>query len=364
MNMRNSPVLVIAEAGVNHNGSIDLALQLIDVAAEAGADVVKFQTFKSSELASSRVPKAEYQLATTSAAESQLDMLKRIELSEVDHEKLIAHAVTRGIRLLSTPFDLPSLRLLTQRFGFNLVKVPSGEITNGPFLLEVARTNNDVILSTGMSTLSEVEAALSVLAFGFTQAQGAAVAGERAFEHAFASDAGQSALRAKVTLLHCTTEYPAPVAEVNLLAMDTLAHAFGLPVGFSDHTAGIHIPLAAVARGARVIEKHFTLDRTMPGPDHAASLEPGELKDMVRGIRDVERALGDGVKRPTGAEWKNRPIARKCLVATAPIRKGEMFTPKNLGCKRSGEGLSPMSYWQMLGKPATRDYQADDPLGL
>jgi len=357
-------VLIIAEAGVNHNGSLDLAFKLIDAAAAAGADVVKFQTFRASELASAHVPKAQYQLASTDATESQLDMLKKIELSESDHEKLIAHATRKGIGVLSTPFDLPSLRLLTTRFGLKVIKIPSGEITNGPFLLEVAHTGREVILSTGMSSLAEVEAALAILAFGFSTASDAVEPSETAFSQAFASAAGQCALRAKVKLLHCTSEYPAPFAEVNLLAMDTLARAFELPVGFSDHTCGIHVPVAAVARGACIIEKHFTLDRTLPGPDHAASLEPQELAAMVRSIREVEIALGDGIKRPMSSEWKNRPIARKCLIATAPIKAGEPFTADNLGAKRSGAGLSPMNYWHLLGKVAVRGFEPDEPITL
>ncbi len=354
-------IFVIAEAGVNHNGSIDMACDLIEIAAEAGADAVKFQTFRASDIISRHAPKAEYQARNTDAAESQLEMVRRLELSEADHETLIAHAGGRGIGFLSTPFDAPSLRMLTQRFGLETIKIPSGEITNAPFLLEIARTGRRVILSTGMSTLVEVEMALSVLAFGYT-ARPDAKPGLEAFVAAFATDAGQAALREHVALLHCTTEYPAPYAEVNLKAMDTLNQKFGLPVGLSDHTLGIHIPIAAVARGARIIEKHFTLDRTLPGPDHAASLEPTELKAMVQAIRDVEVALGDGVKQPTATEWKNRDVARKSLVAARPLRTGQSLGPEDLATKRPGTGLSPFRYWDQLGRLVDRDYAADEAL--
>lgn len=352
---------IIAEAGVNHNGSLDMARRLIDVAAEARADAVKFQTFRSELGVSRHAPKAEYQTHTTDKAESQLEMVRKLELTEADHEALIAHAKSRRIAFLSSPFDLPSLRLLTDRFGLELIKIPSGEITNAPFLLAIARAAGRVILSTGMSTLADVETALGVLAFGFTEPPGVAPA-RKAFVRAFARENGQEALRTRVTLLHCTTEYPAAFAEVNLRAMDSLAAAFALPVGYSDHTPGIHIPVAAVARGARVIEKHFTLDRSLPGPDHKASVEPDELRQMVAFIRDVEAALGDGIKRPSAAEWKNRAIARKSLVAARPISTGEVFTPENLTYKRPGTGISPLEYWQMLGKVATRSYAEDEEL--
>ena len=354
-------VFIVAEAGVNHNGSLDTARRLIDVAAEAGADAVKFQSFQASGVASAQAPKARYQLATTGGTESQLEMLRKLQLSESDHAALIEHAARRAIRVLSTPFDLPSLRMLVQRFCFYLLKVPSGEITNGPFLLAVARTGRKLILSTGMSSLGEVEAALGVLAFGYG-GSGREPA-QDAFASAFASDEGQRLLRERVTLLHCTTEYPAPFAETNLRAMDALAQAFHLPVGFSDHTPGTHMPVAAVARGACLVEKHFTLDRTLPGPDHAASLEPQELKMMVRQIRDVELALGDGVKRCTSSELKNLTVARRSLVAAVAIRRGERFSHDNVACKRPGTGISPMEYWRVLGRTAARDFAADEPLG-
>ncbi len=354
-----TPTFIIAEAGVNHNGDIALAKQLIDIAADAGANAVKFQTFQAHRVVSRHAPKAEYQTQTTEQTESQLDMIRKLELSISDHEVLIEHAHTRGIQFLSTPFDVPSLQLLTQQFGLKTIKIPSGEITNAPFLLKIAQSAQKIILSTGMSTLGEVEAALGVLAFGFISPMDQAP--QRGdFEQAFSSEEGQQKLRDRVTLLHCTTEYPAPFAEVNLRAMDTLATAFGLPVGYSDHTPGIHISLAAVARDARIIEKHFTSDRTLPGPDHQASLEPEELHQLVQQIREIEQALGDGIKRPTASEWKNRDIARKSLVAAKAIEVGEVFTEENLTCKRPGTGFSPMQFWDYLDTSACTLYAIDD----
>ena len=355
------PTYIIAEAGVNHNGDMNLAKQLIDVASEAGASAVKFQTFRAEQVVSRHAPKAEYQTRTTDQTESQFEMIRKLELTETDHEVLIVHAQACGIKFLSTPFDVPSLHLLTKRFGLQTIKIPSGEITNAPFLLAIARAAQQVILSTGMSTLAEVEVALGVLAFGFV-APAAAIPQRGDFERAFASGAGQQALHNRVTLLHCTTEYPAPFDEVNLFAMDTLAAAFGLPVGYSDHTSGIHVSLAAVARGARVIEKHFTLNRDLPGPDHKASLEPDELRQLVCQIREIEQALGDGIKHPTASEWKNRDAARRSLVAAKKIKAGEVFTEENLACKRPGTGTNPSAYWQTLGQTATRNYADDEAL--
>jgi N-acetylneuraminate synthase len=354
---------IIAEAGVNHNGDLSLAKQLIDVAADAGADAVKFQTFCAEQMVSRHAPKAEYQTRTTDKTESQFEMIRKLVLTDADHDELMAHAKARGITFLSSPFDVPSLHLLTKRFGLQTIKIPSGEITNAPFLLAIARDAKFVIVSTGMSTLAEVEAALGVLAFGFT-GLATAMPQRGDFEQAFASEAGQESLCDRVTLLHCTTEYPAPVSEVNLRAMDTLAAAFGLPVGYSDHTLGIHISLAAVARGAQVIEKHVTLDRSLSGPDHKASLEPDELREMVRQIREVELALGEGIKRPAASEWKNRDVARKSLVAARAIQVGEVFTEENLTCKRPGMGVNPFAYWQTLGHAASRSYNADEALDV
>jgi N-acetylneuraminate synthase len=353
----NMATFIIAEAGVNHNGSLELAKQLIDAAADAGADAVKFQTFCAEQLVARHAPKAEYQTRTTDAKESQFEMIKKLELTDVDHEVLIAHAEARGIEFLSTPFDTASLHLLTNRFGLTTIKVSSGDITNAPFLLDIARAAQRAILSTGMSTLAEIEAALGVLAFGFIEPSANPV--RNAFEEAYSSDAGQRALRDRVVLLHCTTEYPAPISEVNLRAMDTMSTAFGLPIGYSDHTEGLHVSVAAVARGATLIEKHFTLDRGLPGPDHKASLEPSELNAMVSAIRDLEQALGDGIKRPTASELKNRAIARKSLVIEREVVPGEKLV---LSCKRPGTGLSPFEYWRMADRVATRNYAADEVL--
>ena len=348
---------IIAEAGVNHNGSLDLARQLIDVAADAGADAVKFQTFRADALVTRSAPKAAYQQETTAADEAQWDMLRALELHPEDHPILMEHARQRNIQFLSTPFDRLSLDVL-MGLGMPILKLPSGEVINGPLLLHAARTGRPLILSTGMSTLGEVEAALGVLAFGYVHRDEETPSLE-AFAQAFASAAGQNALRAYVTLLHCTTAYPTPFEAVNLRAMDTLREAFGLRVGYSDHTIGISVPLAAVARGATVIEKHFTLDRTLPGPDHQASLEPDELQAMVSGIREVEHALGDVRKAPAAAEWANRPVVRKSLVTTRPVQAGETWSAEMLTPKRPGTGCSPMQYWSLLGKPADRDYPAD-----
>ncbi len=348
---------IIAEAGVNHNGSLDLAKQLIDVAAGAGADAVKFQTFRAEALVSRQAPKADYQLATTGSEESQREMIKRLELDEAAHFTLRQHCLSRGIEFLSSPFDEESVDLLVDRLSVARLKLPSGEITNAPLLLKAARTGIPIILSTGMSTLAEVEDALGVLAFGYLDL--GIAPGLSAFKEAFGSPDGQSSLQRHVTLLHCTTEYPAPFMEVNLRVMDTLHAAFGLPVGYSDHTEGIAIAIAAAACGATVIEKHFTLDRTLPGPDHLASLEPSDLRAMVSAIRQVEMALGKTIKAPSPAELRNLPIVRKSLVAAGAIDRGEPFTPENLTVKRPGTGVSPMAYWDMLGRSADRDYAPD-----
>ncbi|HRH81867.1 MAG TPA: N-acetylneuraminate synthase [Thiobacillaceae bacterium] len=357
--MAAAHTLVIAEAGVNHNGSLARALELVEVAAAAGADAVKFQTFRAQALVTRAVPKAEYQVANTGDAASQMEMLKALELDAAAHLGLRDRCRELGIVFLSTPFDRESLVFLAGELGVPTLKIGSGDLTNGPLLLAAAQTGLPVILSTGMSGLAEVEDALGVLAFGYATA--GALPGQEAFRAAFASPAGRLALRERVTLLHCTTEYPAPFDQVNLRAMDTLAAAFGLPVGLSDHTPGIAVAVAAAARGARVIEKHFTLDRNLPGPDHRASLEPDELAGLVRSVRQVEAALGDALKCPTEAEWKNLPIARRGLVAVRPVRKGERFTADNVEVKRGG-GDSPMNYWDWLGRTADRDYAEDEAL--
>jgi len=352
---------IIAEAGVNHNGSVDLARQLIDIAAAAGADAVKFQTFKAEKVVSVNAAKAEYQQETTGANESQLEMIKKLELSEEAHKLLFQHCSKRNIEFLSTPFDTDSLYFLAHVMNLAKIKIPSGEITNAPFLLEIARTQKPVILSTGMSTLGDIELALGVLACGYLDLVGKDHKPSiKLFNKAYCSKEGQTILKQKVALLHCTTEYPAPHQEVNLRVVDTIKLAFGLPVGFSDHTQGIAVAIAAVARGACIIEKHFTLDKTLPGPDHQASLEPDELKSMIDSIRQVEAALGESSKHPSPSEFKNISVARKSIVAARPIKKGERFTEENIAIKRPGDGLAPINYWNTLGGLASIGYKKDE----
>lgn len=350
---------VIAEAGVNHNGSLDLAERLVDVAADAGADAVKFQTFQASRLVSKHARKAAYQERTTGADETQHAMIAKLELSEAHHHVLKARAVSRGIAFLSTPFDEDAVDLLT-RVGVDRLKVSSGDLTNGPLLSRIAAAGLPVVLSTGMACLGEVEEALDYLAAGFLVHARKLAAGPVPRRGLASSPEGRALLEAKVTVLHCTTEYPAPPSSVNLRAMATLASAFGLPVGYSDHTEGIAVSLAAVALGATLIEKHFTLDRTLPGPDHAASLEPPALGALVQGIRTIEAALGDGRKRPMEAEIPNLAVARRSIVAKRPIAKGEIFTEESVTMKRPGTGISPMRLSEVLGRAAPRDYQEDE----
>ena len=349
---------MIAEAGVNHNGSLEVAKQLVDAAKHAGADAVKFQTFKAAQLVGKDAPKAQYQVKQTGAGESQFEMLRRLELDEAAHVALIGHCRDRGIEFLSTPFDRESLDMLARRFDISRIKLSSGEVTNAPFLLRAAQHGKPIILSTGMATLEEIEAALGVLAFGYLQKRERPTRAE--FAAAYRSAAGRALVHERVTLLHCTTEYPAPFTDVNLLAMETMRTAFDLPVGYSDHTRGLSVPVAAVALGATVIEKHFTLDRSLPGPDHRASLEPGELRQMVQSIREVEIALGGRLKEPAPSELENRSVVRKSLVAARNIRRGEAFTEDNLGIKRPGDGVSPFQYWDYLGYIAKRDYSPDE----
>jgi N-acetylneuraminate synthase len=348
---------VIAEAGVNHNGSLDLAHRLIDMAADARADAVKFQTFVAAEMVTARAAKAAYQVNNTRDDSSQLAMLRQLELPADAPGKLLAHCRLRGIRFMSTAFDSTSLSLLSA-LDMPALKIPSGDITAAPLLLQAARLRRPLIMSTGMSTLGDIERALGVLAFGLVSDH--VPAGRREFEAAYQSRAGMEALRTHVTLLHCTTQYPTPPSSVNLRAMDTMREAFGLPVGYSDHTLGIEVSLAAVARGATVIEKHITLDRTLPGPDHAASLEPVELRSLVEGIRIIEAALGSSQKCPAVDELTNRDVARRSLVATRPIVRGASLTADMLTCKRPGSGRSPLDLWDMLGSVAMRDYAVDE----
>lgn len=352
------PVYIIAEAGVNHNGSLKLAKKLVEAAAEAGADAVKFQTFKAEHVISGHAKKAEYQVVTTGNEESQLDMVRKLQLSETAHFALIEECQRYHIAFLSAPFDLESLQFLNEKCSVDKIKIPSGELTNAPFLFSAAHTRKPIIMSTGMSTLGDIETALGILAYGYLEST--PPKGIEECAEVFASPEGQAVLQEKVTLLHCTTEYPAPVEDVNLTCMETMRRAFGLSVGYSDHTEGITIPVAAAALGATVVEKHFTLDRNMEGPDHRASLEPDELFAMVRAIRVVEKAIGNGRKFVAKSERKNMNIARKSLIANAVIRKGEIFTEKNLTVKRPGDGMSPLLYWSMIGEVASRDYEADE----
>lgn len=325
-------VFIIAEAGVNHNGSIELAKQLIDKASEAGADAVKFQSFKVEKLVTKNARKAEYQEETTGTKESQFEMIKKLELDYSKHIELIEYSKSKGITFLSSPFDLDSIDLLNN-LGLEIFKIPSGEITNLPYLRKIGSLGKKVILSTGMTTLGEIEFAIDILKkHGTTD----------------------------ICVLHCNTEYPSPMKDVNLLAMNTIKNAFKVEVGYSDHTLGIEIPIAAVALGAKVIEKHFTLDKNMEGPDHRASLEPNELKDMVNAIRNIEKALGDGVKRPSNSEKKNKDIVRKSIVAGCRIKQGETFTEDNLEIKRPGDGISPIRWDEVLGKVAKRDFDEDE----
>jgi N,N'-diacetyllegionaminate synthase len=331
-------VLVIAEAGVNHNGELALARRLVDAAADAGADLVKFQTFRAGALVSVGARKAAYQLTTTAAEESQHDMIKRLELSPAMHKSLIAYCGQREIGFFSAPFDIQSVDLLAE-LGLDRFKIPSGELTNLPYLRHVGSYRKPVIMSTGMASLDEVREALEVLIRAGTPLEA-------------------------ITVLHCNTEYPTPMHDVNLRAMATMRTDLGVAVGYSDHTAGIEVSIAAVALGATVIEKHLTLDRKLPGPDHAASLEPAEFAAMVAAIRNVESALGSSIKRPSESEAKNAPVARKSIVAMRPIRAGEKFTPENITAKRPGTGISAMRWDEVIGQPAVRDFVTDELIQL
>ena len=325
-------VFVIAEAGVNHNGSLEIARQLVDVASEAGADAVKFQTFKAERLVCKEALKATYQITNSGNTESQYQMLRKLELTVQMHKELIQYCKKKSILFLSTPFDIESIKLLAD-LDMPIFKVPSGEITNLPYLREIAKQKRKIILSTGMSTLDEVKKAVNVL-----------------------KEYGEE----DITLLHCNTQYPTPISDVNLLAMVTMQRELGLPVGYSDHTQGIEIPLAATALGACVIEKHFTLNRAMEGPDHKASLEPQELKEMVNGIRKIECALGSGKKQVSLSENENIEIVRKSIVAACNIRKNDIFTDENLAVKRPGSGISPMRWDEIIGMKANKDYVTDE----
>lgn len=346
--------LVIAEVGVNHNGSEELAIELVKAAKDAGADVVKFQTFNADKLATEQAKQAEYQKKNIGYEESQSDMLKRLELSEESYARLSKFCDELGVEFLSTAFDAESLTFLVEEIGIKRLKIPSGEITNAPFLLEHAQYGLPIIVSTGMASLADIERALGVIAFGYLGCK--EKPSEAEFSRAYLSDEGQALLREKVSVLHCTTEYPAPMADINLNAMDTMARAFSLPVGYSDHSEGTTVPIAAVAKGAKIIEKHITLDRSAEGPDHLASMEPEEFAVMVQSIRDVSLALGNGVKGPRPSELKNKAVARRSIVAAKAIKAGQIFDESMIDVKRPGDGLSPFCYWEMLGRKASRDY--------
>lgn len=353
MNKLKDSVYFIAEAGVNHNGNKELALDLIDAAAESGADAVKFQTFKASKLASKSVGKAKYQKANTNSDESQLDMLSKLELPEDWHFELQEYAKKRGIEFLSTAFDEGSLAFL-QTLNLPCYKVPSGELTNAPLLWQFAKTGKPLIISTGMATMAEVEEALAIVTHALHSFQ--EPCGMDEVWHLWSKPEARGQLSDWVTLLHCTSQYPTPWHEVNLKAMDTLSAAFGLDVGYSDHTEGTVIPLAAVARGAKILEKHFTLDKTLPGPDHKASIEVDELKKLINEIRVLEIALGNGVKAPQPSEWDTRRVARQSIVAANPIAEGKVIERRDLTTARTGAGLAPKLIWELVGSVSKKAY--------
>ncbi len=336
--MNKEKTFIIAEAGVNHNGSIEIAKQLIDVAVRAGADAVKFQSFKANLIVSKFAPKANYQKRTTQKNESQYEMIKKLELDFNAHKELVNYCNKKGIIFISSPFDLESIDLLNS-LGLKIFKIPSGEITNLPYLRKIGKLRKNIIMSTGMADLEEVKNAMEILLESGTK-------------------------RENITVLHCTSEYPAPIQEVNLKAMLTIKEKLKVNVGYSDHTIGIDIPIAATVLGAKVIEKHFTLSKKMEGPDHQASLEPHELEAMIKAIRYVEKAMGTGIKKPSKSEIKNLPIARKSIVASKDIKKGEVFSEKNLAVKRPGTGISPMNWDMVIGKKAKRNFKKDELIEL
>ncbi len=353
-------VYVIAEAGVNHNGSEELAFQLVDIAVNSGADAVKFQTFRANKIVNKHALKANYQLASTDINESQYEMLKRLELSYDSHRKLKDYCDSKGIDFLSTAFDEDSLNFLHKELKLKTLKIPSGEITNAPLVLSHALTKSNLIVSTGMATIQDIKNVLGVIAYGYIHSIPARHLSQESFKEAFLSEEGQNILRQKVTILHCTSEYPAPLDQVNLKAMNSINKEFNLPIGYSDHTEGINISIAAVAMGATIIEKHFTLDKSMPGPDHLSSSDPVELTNMISAIREVERSLGSPVKEPSSSEILNLEAIRKSLVAETGIKKGDIFSDKNMSIKRPAKGLSPFRYWDIIGKKAYRDFEEGD----
>ncbi|WP_286233290.1 N-acetylneuraminate synthase [Thalassotalea sediminis] len=350
--------LIIAEAGVNHNGSEKLAKQLVDAAKSAGADIVKFQTFKAANLVTQSAKQAQYQTVNTEVDQTQYQLLKELELPFETHMAIKNYCHQVGIEYLSTAFDDESLDFLVKDMALKRLKIPSGELTNLPFVLAHAKTGCHLIVSTGMATNEEIEIALGTIAFGLLSIEEAPSLS--AFSRAYKSQQGQEALKRKVTILHCTTEYPAPFNEINLNAMEQMNINFSLPIGYSDHSAGIVVPIAAVAKGACIIEKHFTLDKNLPGPDHKASIDPSELTQMITSIRIAEQALGSSIKAPTSSELANKSVARKSIVAKKDIKKGELLTTENLAIMRPGSGIDPKYYWQLLNVPAHYAFQAGD----
>lgn len=351
---------IIAEAGVNHNGSTKTAKELIDVAVDAGADAIKFQSFQAKKLVVEDAQMASYQVENTGKNESQLKLLQKLELSFDAHKELYNYCEGR-IDFLSTPFDSDSLKMLIDEFKLPIIKISSGDLTNAPLLLDVAKTKTNVIISTGMSNIDEIKEALGVLSFGFLEKT---IPSVENFATCYNSEEGKKILKEKVSILHCTTQYPTPMEDVNLNAMITLKNEFNLKTGYSDHTLGIHVSVCAVSLGAEVIEKHFTLDKKMEGPDHRASLNPEELKLMVKEIREIEYAMGSTHKDVTPSELENKTIARKSIVASKEIKKGDLFTEENLTFKRPEGGLRPIRFWECLGSKATRDFKLDEKVEL
>ena len=355
-----NPVYIIAEAGVNHNGNIDLAYKLVDIAVAADADAVKFQTFVADSLVTKSAKKADYQIESGDSEETQYSMLKRLELKQSEFSDLQKYCLEKKIDFLSTAFDQESLNFLYKDLKLPILKIPSGELTNAPFVLEHARTGCDLILSTGMADMEEIKMALSVIAYGLLNKTDRSTPSIASFKKAYKSKEGQEALIKKVTILHCTTQYPTPLEDVNLHAIETIRNSLGLRVGYSDHTQGITVPIAATALGVTIIEKHFTIDCTMDGPDHRASLDPKKLKEMIKAIRSTELALGSHIKKITESEILNKAVARKSIVATQDIKKGDTFNETNIGIMRPGKGLSPYLYWEIIGSKARSQFKIGD----
>ena len=363
INSNVNKVYVIAEAGVNHNGDLQQAFKLIDVAVKASADAIKFQSFKANNVASFAAQKADYQKKTTSKFQSHLEMLKNLELNEDDFFKINDYCKNKNIDLIVSAFDHDSLQFITDKLGVSILKIPSGEITNGPFLLTHSLKGLDIILSTGMSTLNEIKLALSILAFGFVNSNNNKIKPSlKNFKKAYNSFLGKKLLKEKVTILHCTSEYPAPIVDINLNAMINIRDSYNLSVGYSDHSEGYLVSIVAASMGAKIIEKHFTSDKNMKGPDHKASLNPKELKTMIEMIRKIEIIKGSSNKELYKSEQKNVSIVRKSLVAKNKIRSGEIFSSNNITFKRPFNGKSPMEYWQMIGTRAEKDYEEDEPI--